>query len=234
MSAVVSPVSVTNNNSSRNATRAKTFLSDIAEGKDWTFERSVPGRSFSISVGHKLRFATAGTVIGALMGGISSSVMCWGMPAQILWAVRPAPFFLDSVLTSTALSAGGWLHIGAKAAKDLTDRKIGYLMSLANDYKTLDHQTTKKKLETVIKTAGAYIQSRDRATYFLGNTLMASYVLWLFAPRPFTSVLPALAALGIVLAGGAEYHHRIYKKTRLEKIREQANECLRMMEKNQK
>ncbi len=238
MSAEVSPVSGLNSYSSRDATRAKTFLSDIAEGKDWTFEKPVPGRSFSISVSHKLRFAAVGTVAGAILGGIQSTIMCWGMPAQILWQVRPVPFVLDFAVATTALSATVGLLLGTAATQASANRKIGYLMSLTNDYKRIgmpDHQAMKEKLETVIKTAGAYIQSRDRATFFLESTLLASCILLLFQHDLLTErVVPAIAALGIILAGGAEYHHRINKETKLETIREQANECLQMMEKNQK
>ncbi len=244
----VSPVSGLNNmnkSSSRAAMRAKTFLSDIAEGKDWTFERSIPGRSFSISIDKKLRFASVLAALGAIVGGIHTSFLLWdarGIPSSFLpWNENylriPWQF---AVIPPAILSACG-LHVGTLVINDITDRKIGSLTNLAKDYKwswTPDHQAIAEKLETVIKTAGAYIQSRNRATYFLRNTLWASGLLLLVeGPRqgPLAErVVPALAALGIALAGGAEYHHRIYKETKLEKIREQAHACLRMMEKNQK
>jgi hypothetical protein len=87
-----------------------------------------------------------------------------------------------------------------------------------------------EKLEIIVKTANAYTKSRTLSEYCLTATLLATGLAGSLPDYLPQSLSPIVFAAGLAGTAAISLHHHMYKRQDLQRVSQNVNDCLKILE----
>jgi hypothetical protein len=202
--------------------KTENILTQITKKKDWSLENSQLENWEIKSI----------YLAGA---GIMGSVAAWSIPSSVGYILRgtPSPYSYSNAMLLTGFGMMNLLN--SAEDKNRVSHLSNELKGIAASYKQDKDPTSQviaEKLEKIIKTANAYIESRSYGEYGLASTLILTGAAGMAAESGYLpeSLKAAAFVVGITGTTTLSFCHHMYKGQGLQKVSQRVNECLKMLE----
>lgn len=190
----------------------KDVLESIEKSKNWTLENGKYGNRQVKAIGLGASWA-----LGLGAGLATNYFYNFSQFDPFFSGVTFSGIFMAGILVSEAEKR----HV-TQLSKRLTQLTIKYKQ---------DANPLAEKLETIVKTAKNYIESRSLSERCLAATLLAAGLAASYLNYLPEGIQPMVLASGLVGTTALELYHCMYKRQDLKQVTENINECLKLLKK---